>query len=221
MDVEVAARVGRRDRRGGGDADRAADLLRRVDQPRGHAGVVVPHTGQRADRHRDEGERHPDPTEQEGREDVPEVVSVHRKLGVEHEPRRGEQQPERKHALDSDPERERLRDVREHDHGKCQRHVCDTGLHRRVVQHLLHVERQQEELREHRAAEKEARDVRPGERPEPEHPHREQRGARPERCRRTSRPAQPRQRAARSSGCCSTRAGRPGSSRRRAASAPR
>ena len=52
--AEVVARVRRGDRRCGGDADRAADLLARVDQAGGDAGLGVAHAGERADRDRDE-----------------------------------------------------------------------------------------------------------------------------------------------------------------------
>ena len=66
----------RRDRRGRGDADRATDLLVRVDETGRDARIGLAHAGQGADGHRHEGERETDPAHEEGREQVGEVVAV-------------------------------------------------------------------------------------------------------------------------------------------------
>jgi hypothetical protein len=64
------------------DADGAADLLRCVDQPGGDPRFGRPHACQGADRHRDERER--EPADQEPREQVGEVVTVHRQPREQH-----------------------------------------------------------------------------------------------------------------------------------------
>ena len=62
----------------------------------------------------------------------------------------------------ADPRHERLRRAGDGDHGSRREEKRQPGLQRRVVQHLLHVQRQQEEVREDDRAEQEAGDVRAG-----------------------------------------------------------
>ena len=71
-----------------------------------------PDAGERADRHRHEREREPDAAQQERREQIPEVVAVHRQLRVEHEPAGGQRETGGQHRADADAGHERLRDVR-------------------------------------------------------------------------------------------------------------
>jgi hypothetical protein len=59
-----------------GNADRSADLLARVEEARGDSRLGFGHPGERADRHRHEGERESDSAEDEGWEQIPEVVAV-------------------------------------------------------------------------------------------------------------------------------------------------
>ena len=72
--VVVAGREG--DRREERDADRAADLLRRVDEPRGEPGLLRLRPGQRRDGDRHERERDRDAEDEEAREEIRPVRAV-------------------------------------------------------------------------------------------------------------------------------------------------
>ena len=69
-DAIASAVRGRRDRRQHGDPERAADLLRGVDQPGRQPGLGRLHAGQRGDRDRHEREADPDADHQEARQQV-------------------------------------------------------------------------------------------------------------------------------------------------------
>ena len=115
VSLEVVARVGGGDRRGDGDSDRSSDLLVRVQQSGGHAGVIRSNAGERSDRHRHECEGEPDAAEDEGREQVGEVRPVYRQLRVQHEAGGREGHAHRQHEADADAGDECLRDGGEAD----------------------------------------------------------------------------------------------------------
>ena len=156
----------------------AADLAAGVDQPGRGSRVGAVDTRQAGDRHRDERETHAGAAENERREEIPEVVPVHRQPGEQRHRQGGDEQPgdERRpnaHAADDD-----LRDVgRDHD-GQREPGERDAALHRRVVEDVLQVERQDEELRERHRTDDRHRAVRRRQRPRAEDPHRQQRGRR-------------------------------------------
>jgi len=152
MHVDVVSRERGRDRGRRSDADRPADLLRRVDQPGGDAGIRLADAGEATDRDRNERQRKPDSAEQERGEEIAEVMPMHGQPREEDEGYRREEKPSGQDAADPDPRHQHLRNGREADDRKRQCDVRDAGLERRVVQHLLHVQREQEELRENRRA---------------------------------------------------------------------
>ena len=139
------------------------------------AGLVLADAGEPADRHRHERQRQAEPADDERREQVAEVVPVDRQPREQHQRDRRQREPGRKHVPDAEPRDEPLRDGGERDDRQGQADIGDTGLQRRVVQHLLHVQGQQEELREDRAAHQEAAQVRRRQRPQLEDAQRQQR----------------------------------------------
>ena len=98
-------------------------------------------------------------------------MPVHGELREEHQRRRREDEPERQDGADPEARHKRLRDGGERDDRERQGDVGDAGLDRRVVEHLLHVEREQEELREDRSAHQQAGDVRGCQRSQSEDAH--------------------------------------------------
>ena len=97
---------------------------------------------------------------------------MHWEPRVENEPCRREKQSYGQHATNADSRCQRLRDRRERDDRDGQANVCDPRLDRGVMEHLLHVERQQEELGEHRRREQQRGSVRRRKRAQLEDPHR-------------------------------------------------
>ena len=163
------------DRRGERDADRAADLLVRVDQPRREPGIVRLDLGQRGDRHGDEREREPEREDQVRRQQVRPEVPVHRDLRV----------PEHRAASTSRPATITGRGPKRvvsacatpaqidgRPGGRQERHA---GLERRPAEHLLHVEGQDEEVREDHRAEQEPDHVGAEQRADAEDPEGHQR----------------------------------------------
>ena len=75
---------------------------------------------------------------------------MYRQLCVEDESGRREGHAHRQDEADADTGDESLRDGGEADDRERERDVGDSGLQGGVVQHLLHVEGEQEELREDR-----------------------------------------------------------------------
>ena len=78
-------------------------------------------------------------------------MAVHRQACVEHDRRAAQQQAHGQDGPDADTGDEPLRDRRDEHDRQRQRDVGETRLERRVVQDLLHVEGEQEELREERS----------------------------------------------------------------------
>ncbi len=90
-------RPARRERRQDGEAERAADLLRRVEQARRETLVGVLETGRRDQRERHEDRAHPERRQDDRRQHVRQVRAVHRQLR--------EQQRDRQRSAGSRPRR--------------------------------------------------------------------------------------------------------------------
>ena len=166
---------GRGDRGGDGQAQSAAHLLARVDQPGRQAGLVGPHPGDRGDRGRDEREAQADRREQRREQDVADVGSARRDLGEPEGARCHEQQARDQHGLEPDPRDELGRHPGAHDDRERQRDVGQARLERLVAQHLLHVQRDEEEHREQRDPDQQPGDVRSAQGAQPEDAERHQR----------------------------------------------
>ena len=102
-------------------------------------------------------------------------MTVDRQPREEHERDRRQRQPDGQHAPHPDPGHERLREGGEGDDREGQADVGQAGLERGVVEHFLHVQGEEEELREDRTAHQETAQVRGRERPQPEDAKRQER----------------------------------------------
>ena len=120
--------------------------------------------GERGDRDRHEREAHADADDQEAGQQVDRVGAVDRHLGEVDEPDREQGHSDHQHGLDAQLGDETLRDRGGDDDRQRDGEVAEAGLHRREAQHLLHVERQQEEHPEDHRPQAEADDVRARER---------------------------------------------------------
>ena len=178
MSVGVARSRARRDGADRREPDRAADLATRVHEPGGHTRIGALHAGEACDRDRHEGEAEARPADHEGREEVPEVLAVHRHLREQANRDRRERKAHHQRRADADPLDHRLREVRGDDHGEGEGDERDAALHGRVVKDVLHVEREHEELRERDSSDQCHRRVRGRECAEPEDPQRQERPAR-------------------------------------------
>ena len=125
--LQVRVDVGGEDRRGDRDADRAADLLARVDQARGEPGVRRRDLGERGDRHRDEPERQAERKDQVGRQQVGPEVAVNRELGVPGHGGGQDQHSHRDHRPRAVPRRQRLGERPDH-HRPRRREERDSGF---------------------------------------------------------------------------------------------
>ena len=142
-----------------------------------------------ADRHRHEERPIPTPSTEAG-EEIADVVAVHRQPRKQHDRAGRDQKAGREQRCGSRGAHERLRDVREDDDGERKVGVGGPGLHRRVPQDLLHVQRQQEELRE-QGAPTTATARWPRQASADEDPHRQQRGCRASSITTNAAPARP------------------------------
>ena len=138
-----AARPGRRDRREDRETERAADLLRRVEQPRGETGVGGVDVRRRDQRHRHERQPHPDRHRHQAREaDRPDSVPCAGIRLSRIEPERGQQRcPTTGTARGADALDQRLGEPGADHDPEGHRHERDAGLERAVVEDLLHVDR--------------------------------------------------------------------------------
>ena len=116
--------------------------------------------------------------EHEGREEIPEVVAVHRHLREQADRDRGEREARHERRPDADPRDHRLREVRGDDDRQGEGDERDAALHGRVVEDVLHVEREDEELRERDGSDERHRHVRGRQRAQAEDPQRQERRAR-------------------------------------------
>ena len=178
--VGVVPRRGRRDRADRRDPEGAADLTARVDQARGDARVGALHTGEAADRDRDERQAHARTAEHEGREEIPEVVPVHGQPREPRDRRSGREQPESERRTHAEAADDRLRDIGDHDHRQREGDEGDAALDGRVMEDALQVEREHEELRKGDRADNRHRGVRARQRAQPEDAQREERRLRAE-----------------------------------------
>ena len=130
---DVVRRGRDRDRREDRDADRAADLLRRVDQSGCETGLVWLRPRDRRDRDRHERERHAEPDDEEAREQVGPVRAVDRDLREVEQPDRHQRHPEDERRLDADARDGRRSDVRPDDRRAGDRQVAEARLERAQV----------------------------------------------------------------------------------------
>src|SRR5207248_2331758 len=94
------------DRRRDGDAQRAADLLRRVQQPGREPGLAMADAGERSDRDRDERERQAEAEQEVAAEQVVRIRTVHGNLRVPDETGRVEHHAHRHHGTRADASRQ-------------------------------------------------------------------------------------------------------------------
>ena len=141
--------VARGDRRGDRDADRAAELLRGVEQPGGEPGLVLGDAGEAGDRDRDEGEGRPGSGDEERPGEVAPEVPVDRDLGRPEHAAADQRHPDRHARASAEPRVTSACDeAGERDRGERRRQPGEPGLERRVAEHLLHVQRADEDERE-------------------------------------------------------------------------
>ena len=107
--------------------------------------------------------------------EVRQEVAVDRHLGGPDHPRADQRHADRQHGLRADARDQQLRDAGERDRRQRGGQPRDSGLQRAVVQHLLHVQRPDEDEREEAAAEQQPGDVRAGQRAQPEDRQRQDR----------------------------------------------
>ena len=169
--VLACGRDGRQDR----EPERAADLLVRVDETRLEPRLPVAGAGEGGDRHGHEGEAETDPDQDEADEEVAEVRAVDRDLREVRESAGQEEHSCGQHRLDSGSGHERLGHAGRDDCRQGDGEVADPRLHRREAEHVLHVQRKQEEHPEDRHAQEEADHVGAGQRAAPEDPERDER----------------------------------------------
>src|ERR671911_490246 len=96
----VGARI--RDGDEDGQAERAADLLRRVDEPGREPRLLRRHAAHRADGHRHEREAEADRRQQRREQDVADVAAAHGHLGEPDERDGGEHEARDEHRLEAD-----------------------------------------------------------------------------------------------------------------------
>jgi len=172
VDVRAGGRGG--DRADCGQTDRTADLAAGVDETGCDPGVRRADAGQASDRGGDEGGSQADAAEQEGGEEIPEVVSVD-PYAAEQRSREGEsEKPTRQHGADADPADDRLGDIGGDDGGDGQGGKGSARLDGREAEDVLHVHGEQEELRERTRSDDGHCRVRRRERAQAEDPQRKQ-----------------------------------------------
>ena len=137
-------------------------------RPGGQAGLVVLDARHRGDRHRHEREAEADRGQQRREQDVGHVVAVRRDLREPDQPARGQQQAGDQHRLEAEAGRQPGGQAGRDDDAAGQRQVGEPGLERVVAEHLLHVQRDEEEHREQRRRDEQRRQVDAGDRPVPE-----------------------------------------------------
>ena len=149
----------REDRRGRSEPDRAPDLLARVHQAGGDAGLLLSHACERNDRNRDEGKPPADPKDDQRRKQVSPVVPANRELCKPEKRPAHQGEARSKYGLGTDPRHERFGDAGGRDDRERRRQHRHSRLEGGVAKHLLRVQRQQEEGAEHDRTEHRADDV--------------------------------------------------------------
>src|SRR5215218_8405471 len=148
--------------------NRAADLLRRVDQARGQTGLVRLNPADRRDRHRDERQAEADRREQGREQDVADEAAVHVDLREPDKPGGGDEQAGDEHGLEAEAGDQWSARAGGEDDPDRERQVREAGLERRVPEHVLHVQRDEEEHREQRGSDQDGGHVDAGDRAHPE-----------------------------------------------------
>jgi len=127
---ERVIRPRRGDRRQGRDAERSADLLRRVDQTGCEPSLGGLHAGEGRDRDRHEGETDSNSGQEEARQQVAQVRASHRHLREVDETCCERRHPDQQHRLHADARHELRSDRRGEDGRSSYRQVANAGLHR-------------------------------------------------------------------------------------------
>ena len=165
MDERLRRRPGKPARRRGGDRaedsepDRRPHLLARHKQAGREALLAVADPGGRGDRGGREREPHPDGHQDQARERIGSVASVHRQPAEKRHAARCEQQPADEERLDPDAPHVAGRDLRADSDADRHRQPGQAGLDRRQAQDVLHVERQEEHHPEHGGAQRQHPEV--------------------------------------------------------------
>src|SRR5215217_4758777 len=149
-------------------AERAADLLRRVDQARGQTGLVRLDAADRSDGHRDEREAEADRGEQRREQDVADEAAVHADLREPDQAGGGDDQAGDQHRLEAEAGDQWGARAGCEDDADGERQVRDAGLECRVPEHVLHVQRDEEEHGEQRGGDQDGGHVDAGDRAHPE-----------------------------------------------------
>src|SRR5215217_9190670 len=158
--VGAAVRHGGEDRQ----AERPADLLRRIDQARGQTGLVRLNPADRRDRHRDERQAEADRREQGREQDVADEAAVHVDLREPDKPGGGDEQAGDQHRLEAEAGDQWGARAGCEDDADGERQVRDAGLECRVPEHVLHVQRDEEEHGEQRGGDQDGGHVDAGDR---------------------------------------------------------
>src|SRR5450755_1353 len=145
----AAGRNGRRD----GNTDRPAELLRRVQQTCTETRFMLANTGERGNRDGDKGKGRTDAHDEEWAGQVLPELTVHRNLDRPEDAAADQRHPDRHHDLRRAAGHEQLRQARERDRRYRSGQPRKAGLQGRVPEHLLHVERADEDERKEAAAE--------------------------------------------------------------------
>ena len=159
--ARAPTRSAREDRAHHRDPERAADLAERVQHPGADARLVDGHRAQRCGRHRRHRDRHPDAAEEHRRQERPvrRVRPAAARRGAASRPTSvippaiSQRDPSRSEALPATGATRMIRSVI----GRNAR----PGAHGAVAEHVLHVQRDEEEDAEHRERDEERDRVRP------------------------------------------------------------
>ncbi len=159
-------------------AERTTDLLRRVDQRAGHAGVAVADPDQGGAAEGGEGQPQADAHQDLLRCDVQPEVALHPDLGQPGQPAGGNGEADRHRDPRPDTWDEAGRGARGQDDAEGEGQEGEPRLQRRVVQHALQVVAQEDEHGEEPGAREQGGEEGAAPVPVPHHAQREQRVAR-------------------------------------------
>ena len=172
----VACELRRRERAEHGQSERSADQSRGVQQARGEPGLVARHALGRGDRRGHQAQPHAEARQHAAREHDRDVAAAGLDRGQDRQAGRRQQHPGRDHRTHAEPGHQPRRQRRRDEHRQRDRQERQPGLQRVVAQHLLQVQRHEEEHREQRRVHQHHDDVRGAQRRQPEDRQRHQRG---------------------------------------------
>src|SRR3954447_19728208 len=158
-------------RRGGGqqrEHERAAEVVRGLEEAGREPALTVAHTGHPLRRERDVGAREREAAEQERREHHRQVAVVGWEPGQEQERDRRDREAHRGGEARAEARADPRRGEAAGHRRDCEGEEGEAGLERREAERLLHVERAQEHHAAEPARVRGGREVRAGQRPVPE-----------------------------------------------------